>query len=90
MITSIAGVAYGADTIRCPGTVTCEQSKKAVWDKGFKEACTDVLSVTKISNKRLEIECSVNNTKGWRYALIVSDNGYDIIQLNKPNNEPVK
>ncbi len=88
LITSAAGLVHAADTITCPGTVTCEQSKTAVWDKGFKESCTEVVSVTKISNERLEIECSVNNTKGWRYALIVNANGYDIQQLNKPDGNP--
>ena len=85
MITSAAGIAHAADTITCPGTVTCEQSKTAIWDKGFKEACTEVVSVTKISNERLEIECSVNNSNGWRYALIVDADGYDIQQLSKPS-----
>ncbi len=84
LIISTAGMAHAADTVTCPGTVTCEQSKTAVWDKGFKEDCAEVISVTKISNERLEIECSVNNTKGWRYALIVNADGYDIQQLSKP------
>ena len=88
LITSTAGIAQASDTITCPGTVTCEQSKTAVWDKGFKEGCTEVVSVTKISNERLEIECSVNNTKGWRYALIVNANGYDVQQLSKPGDKP--
>ena len=87
LITSAAGAVHAANTITCPGTITCEQSKTAIWDKGFKETCTEVVSVTKISNERLEIECSVNNTKGWRYALIVNASGYDIQQLNKPSDK---
>jgi len=90
LITGAAGVAQAADTITCPDTVTCEQSKTAIWDKGFKETCTEVVSVTKISNERLEIECSVDNAKGWRYALIVNADGYDIEQLNKPGDKPEK
>ncbi len=90
LITGAAGVAQAADTITCPGTVTCEQSKTAIWDKGFKDSCTEVVSVTKISNERLEIECSVNNTSGWRYALIVNASGYDIQQLNTPSDKSVK
>ena len=88
LITSTAGMVHAAETVTCPGTVTCEQSKTAVWDKGYKEGCTEVVSVTKISNVHLEIECSVNNIKGWRYALIVKDSGYDIQQLSKPGDKP--
>lgn len=73
-----------AETIQCPGLVTCEQSRTAVWDKGYKETCTEVVSVTKVSNERLEIECSVNNIKGWRYELVVTTDGYEINQISKP------
>ena len=73
-----------AETIQCPGLVTCEQSRTAVWDKGHKDTCTEVVSVTKVTNERLEIECSVNSVNGWRYELVVTPDGYDINPLSKP------
>lgn len=87
LILSLVGsitTAEAAETVFCPGIVTCEQSRDAVWAKGFKEMCDTVVSVTKISNTRLEIECSVNDTKGWQYELIVNPEGYDINQISKP------
>jgi len=81
---SVAHTTQAAETIQCPGLVTCEQSRTAVWDKGYKETCAEVVSVTKVSNERLEIECSVNNVKGWRYELVVTANGYDINPLSRP------
>lgn len=79
-----------ADTVFCPGIVTCDQSRDAVWAKGFKETCDSVVSVTKVSNTRLEIECAVNDIKGWQYELIVKQDGYDINLLSKPENQAQK
>jgi len=80
-----ASAVMATDTVLCPGVVTCEQSKNAVWDKGFKEGCAEVVSVTKISNTRLEIECSVDSVKGWRYEQVVTaEEGYYINELARP------